>query len=110
MRAVAAHALDRQILDRPEQLRLRGERQIRHFVQEQGATIRVLKLAPSSADSCGGAFLDAKQLGLEQRFNERGAVDRDERPVPASAELVDLTGDKLLADPALALKRPTVAL
>jgi hypothetical protein len=68
----------------------------------------MLKLPPPSADSGRRAFFDAKQLGLEQGFDQRCTVDGDKRTVPSSAQLVDLTSDKLLAYTALALQRPVV--
>jgi hypothetical protein len=48
----------------------------------------------------GGPFLDAEQLGFEQGFNQGGAVDRHERPLPPATEFVDLTSNQLFADPA----------
>ena len=48
------------------------------------------------------AILDTEELGLEQGFDERGAVDGDEWTAPAAAELVNLTGDELLAGPSFA--------
>ena len=93
-----ADPFDREILDRAQQLGLGRERQIRHFVQEQRAAVGRLELAAPAADACGGPILDAEQLRLEQRFDERGAVDRHERPVAAPTELVDLPRHELLAD------------
>ena len=97
MRVVTADPLDREILDRAQELGLGGERQIGHFIQEQRAGIGRLELAAPAADPGGGPVLDAEQLRLEQRFHERGAVDGDERTVPAAAQLVDLPGHELLA-------------
>src|SRR6185295_940068 len=94
-------ALNREILDRPQQLRLGRQRQIRDFVEKQRAAVGVLELSSSSPDPGGGSLFDPEELGFEQRFHEGGAVDGDERALPAPAEIVNLTGDELLADPAL---------
>src|SRR5581483_8526194 len=102
MDAVAADALDGEILNRTQQLGLRGERQIRDFVEKERAALGCLELPAAAANAGGRLLLDAEQLRLEQRFDERGAVDRDERAMPAMTELVDLPGDEFLADPALA--------
>ena len=99
--AGAADALDRQLLDRAQQLRLRRRRQVRHLVEEQRAAVRVLELAAPAAHAGGGALLDAEQLGLEQRLDDRRAVDGDERPVAAPAQVVNLARDQFLAGAAL---------
>ena len=105
MRAVAADPLDREILDGAQQLGLRRQRQVGHFVQEQRAAVGVLELAAPAADAGGRAILDAEQLGLEQRFDKRGAIDGDERAVAAPAQFVDLARDQLLADAAFAFEQ-----
>ena len=102
-RAEAADPLDREILNRAQQLRLRGRRQIRHLVEEQRAVVRVLELAAPAAHAGGRPLLDPEQLRLEQRLDDGGAVDRDERPLPAPTELVDLPRDELLARSRFAL-------
>ena len=100
--AGAADALDRQVLDRAQQLGLRRQRQVGHFVEKQRAAVGVLELAPPAADAGGRPLFDAEQLRLEQRFDDRRAVDRDERPRPAAAQLVNLPRHELLAGAALA--------
>ena len=80
-----------------------GQRQVGDLVEEQRAAVGVLELAAPAPHAGGGAVLDAEQLGLEQRLDERGAVDRHERPGAARAQLVDLPGDQFLARAALAL-------
>ena len=49
-----------------------------------------------------------KQLGFEQGFHERGAIDRHKRTLPPGAQLVDLPGHELFAHTALAFQRPLV--
>ena len=97
VRAVAADALDGEVLNGAQQLGLRRQRQVGHLVEEQRAAVGVLELAAPALDAGGRPFLDAEQLGLQQRFDQRGAVDRHERPVPPPAQLVNLAGDQLLA-------------
>ena len=81
------------------------ERQIGHFVEKQRAAVGVLELAAPAADAGRRAVFDAEQLRLEQRFDERRAIDGDERTVPPAAQLVNLAGDQLLADTALPFQR-----
>ncbi len=44
-----------------------------------------------------GSLLVAEQFAFQQRFGDRGAVDRDERLVAAAAEIVDRLADDFLA-------------
>ena len=103
--AVAADPLDREVLNGPQQLGLRRQRQVRHFVEKQRAAVGGFELAAAAADAGRRAFLDAEQLRLEQRLDERRAVDGDERPVSAPAQIVNLPRDQLLADAALAFEQ-----
>ena len=80
-------------------------RQVGHLVEKQRSPVGLLELAATAADAGRGALLDAEELGLDERFDERGAVDGDERPAAPGAELVNLMRDELLADPALALEQ-----
>ena len=62
-----------------------------------------LQLARLVAIGAGEAALDvAEQLRFEQRLGQAGAVDRDERARGAGRVHVDLAGDEVLADAALA--------
>ena len=105
VRALAADPLDREILDGPQQFGLRRQREVGDFVQEQRAAIGRLELASPAADAGGRAIFDAEQLGLEQRFDKRRAIDGDERAVAAPAQFVDLPCDELLADAAFAFEQ-----
>ncbi len=104
LRAGAAHPFHRQILDGPQQLGLGRERKVGHLVEEQRAAVGMFELAAATAHASGRAIFDAEQLGLEQRLDEGGAVDGDERPLPPRAQLVDLAGDKLFANTRFALE------
>src|SRR3954451_3512466 len=64
----------------------------------------MFELPSPAANASGGPILDAEELSLDQRFNDRRAVDRDERAAPAPARLVNLPRDQLLADSALPLE------
>src|SRR3546814_10490736 len=62
-----------------EQLRLKGKRQFRNFVQEQRPTIGRLEQAVGRsrrARKC--AFAMAEEHGLHHRFGQSRAVDRNE--------------------------------
>src|SRR4029453_14448152 len=48
------------------------------------------------------AFLVAEELGLDELLGDRRAIDLDQRPVLARAELVDRPRHQLLAGAALA--------
>ena len=50
------------------------------------------------------ALLVAEELALDERVGQRGAVELDEGPGPARAQVVDRVGDELLADAGLALQ------
>src|SRR5687767_5119014 len=62
----------------------------------------MLELAAAAAYTGGGALLDSKQFRFNQRLDQRGAIDRHERSVPARTKRMDLAGHELLADAALA--------
>ena len=76
--AGAADALDGQVLDGAQQLRLRRGREVRHLVEEQRAFMGVLELAAPAAHARRRALFDAEQLCLEQCLDDRRTVDRDE--------------------------------
>jgi hypothetical protein len=64
-----------------------------------------LEFPPAPAHAGGGPVFDPEQFRLEQRFDERGAVDRHERPVAAVAQFMNLPRDQFLADTAFALEQ-----
>ena len=61
----------------------------------------MLELALPAAHPRGGAVLDAEQLGFDERFDERRAVDGHEGPAAPRAELVNLARHELLPGSAL---------
>jgi hypothetical protein len=107
---MASHPLDDEFLNRPKQLGLRRGGQVGDFVEEQRSAIGVFELPASAANPGRRAILDAEQLGLEQGFHDRRAVDGDERTVTAAAESMELPGDQLLAGAALPPKETLCAL
>jgi hypothetical protein len=100
--AVAADPLDREILQRPQELGLRRQRQVGDLVEEERSPFGMLELAPASAHPRGRALFDPEELCLEQRLDHRRAVDGDEGAVPAAAQLVELPRHELLAGARLA--------
>ena len=103
MQAVAADPFDRQVLKRAQQLRLRRERQVGDLVEKQRAAVCAFELSAAPAHAGRRPVLDAEELGLEQRLDNRRAIDRHERPAPARADFVNLPRDQLLAGAALAV-------
>jgi hypothetical protein len=64
-------------LERAQELRLGGERQLADLVEEHDAAAR------------GFEPLVSEQLALDQRIGQRSAVDRDERPGAPRRPLVE---------------------
>ena len=76
-------------LQNAQQTNLRGEGELRHFVQENGAPIRFLEIAfPRFRRAREGPFFVAKQLRINRPFRDRTAVDRHVRSVLPRAELM----------------------
>jgi hypothetical protein len=90
-------------LQEAEQLDLRGEGDLAHLVEEDGAAVRLLEAALPAGDGAGErALLVAEQLALQQRLGERRAVEAHERGLRPGARVVDHLGDELLAGAGLA--------
>ncbi len=71
-RARRADPGDLAIFDRAQQAFLRGHRQGRQFVEEQGAAVGLLEPPRARPGSAGErAGLVAEQFGLDQRFGQR---------------------------------------
>src|SRR5205085_1343786 len=60
-----------------------------------------LELAAASLHAGGRAVLDAEQLGLDQGFDQRRAIDCDKWSAAPPTEIVYLPCDELFADAAL---------
>ena len=90
-------------LQHAQQLDLQRRRHLADLVEKHRAGVRGLKHALRIGDRAGERALDvAEQLGLEQRFGQRAAVDGHERPARAVAVLMNRARDQLLAGAALA--------
>ena len=94
----AADAFELPLLQRAQELGLQRQRQLPDLVEEERAAFGELHPALLQPDGAGeGALLVTEQLRLEERFGERRAVDRDERPIGAGAVAVHGTRDELFA-------------
>ena len=92
------------VLQHAQQLHLRGRRRLADLVEEERALRRRAEQADLVADGAGERTLHvAEQLALEQALGQRAAVDREERPVGARREIVDVPRDDFLAGSRLAL-------
>src|SRR5437879_3555985 len=102
-RAIAAQSADLSLLDHPQQLRLRGERQLTDLVQEQRAPCSRLERTLAEHVRAGeGAALVPEQLVFDQALRKRAAVQGDERTVGSGAEAMQLPGYELLSRSAFA--------
>ena len=89
-------------LEHAEELRLSGERHVRHLVQEQRALMRELEAALFADGRSGeGSALVPEELVLEQVGRQRCAVDRDERVGRPRRKPVHGPGHQLLPGAAL---------
>ena len=80
-----AHPDQDLFLHHPEQLGLAAEAQIADLVEKQRAAGGRLELAlPGFLGVGKRPFFVAEELALQQRFGDRRAIDRDERPVAAA--------------------------
>src|SRR5207249_6607201 len=85
------HAGDLALLQAPQQLRLRGPREVPDLVEEQRAAARCLELPLAHRQGAGeGAALVAEQLTFHELVGEGPAVDCDERAGRAAAQPVEL--------------------
>ncbi len=66
------------VLQNAKQIDLRRQRHLADFIEEKRAAARFFETALTLRTGIGeGAFLVSEQLGLEQRFRDRAAVDLD---------------------------------
>ena len=103
-RALAAEWLDLSLLQRAQELRLRGQGKVDDLIEEQGSPSGKLELPLLSLmGTRERALLIAKEFRLDQGVRYRAAVDGDKRLLASSAQLMDGPGDELLASAGLAL-------
>src|SRR6266566_3190738 len=91
------------LLDGAQELRLQGERDLRHLVEEEGAALGGAEDAVVVVHGAGERPAPvAEELAVEQRLGEPRAVDGDEGMGGECAPLVDGARDQLLSRAALA--------
>src|SRR6266542_3555159 len=104
--AIAANRTVLALLQHAQQLRLEIWRHFANLIQQQRAPLRhleeafLVRLRPGE-----GPLLVPEQLGLDQVFRNRGAIDLDEGALGALAVVVDRVGDQLLASAVLPLNK-----
>ena len=97
-------ATDRALLHGPQELGLHRERQLADLVQEQRAAVGGSEGALSVTVGTGkGAAYVTEQLTRGQGGSYGGGIDCDE-PTETTAQPVDLLGEAVFADAALALQ------
>ena len=63
------------LLENPQKLDLEGQRKLTDFVEEKGPLARRLETPDSTFAGAGeGALLEAEELGLDERFRQRGTA------------------------------------
>ena len=95
----ASDPVDLTFLQHTKQFHLHMEGHIADLVEENRPAVGLFELARLAAffRSGKGSALIPEELGLEQIFRNRPAVDRHERLVPAAAGQMDRLGHDLLA-------------
>ena len=97
-RLLAAHALERLLLQHAQHLGLRLQAHVADLVEEDRAAVGQLELAAAPRHRAGeGAALVAEELGLDQLLGDGRAVHLDEGAVAARRLRVDGARDQLLA-------------
>ena len=101
----ASQSQELALLEHAQELRLRRRRHLGDFVEEQHAAGGQFNLARLRLLRAGErATLESEELGLEELFRQRRAIDRDERTAPSWRALVDEPRDDFLARARLALQ------
>ena len=101
--AVGADALNFAGLQEPQQQALHAQRHLANFIEEDRAHVRRLELAGLVAIGAGEAALHvAKELRLQQRFGQAGAIDRRKHHGGPRAAVMNAARYNFLADAALA--------
>ena len=102
-RPVAAQALDRSLLENPQQLDLHVERHFADLVQEDRRPVGGFEAAHLASDCTGeGPALVAEELAFDERRWNRRAVDEDHGKAAPGAGIVNRLSEELLAHTGLA--------
>ena len=98
--AIVPHPCDGLILQGPQELHLKGERNLANLVQKENAVLGGLKETLFSRFVCSGkaAAHISKELTFQQRLRQSAAVDRHEGLVPIGAVAPDVLGHHLFAN------------
>ena len=106
-RLAAAQRYDLVVLQHAQQPRLQRQGHVADFIEKQRAPLRLAHAAqraftPRAGKGTGGV---AKQLGFNQVFRQRGAIDGHKRAGAARADGVGGACKQLLADAGFALNQ-----
>ena len=86
------------LLEHPQKGLLLGKGQFPHFVEKQGALVRLFDQAFLLFFRAGeGPFGVAEQHGFDERFGQTGTIDNDEGALGPIAVVMDGPGEKFLA-------------
>src|ERR1700758_3404916 len=95
-RARAAESFKLLLLQNAQELRLKLGRNVCNLIEKKRTLVRQLKSPELLSDRTGkGASFVSEELGFEQSGGNGGAIDLQERTVPARAEIVKCPGGKL---------------
>src|SRR5262245_8640426 len=98
VRPTASQPFELLLLQDAQQLRLKRQRNVSYFIQEQRPRVGHLETANFLRDGPGeSAFLVPKEFALQQIKGDGSAIQLDERASAACAGIVNGTGDQLLA-------------
>jgi hypothetical protein len=97
-------------LEHSQQLRLKLQRHVSDFVEENDAFVAGPENAQASARRAGErAALVTEQLTFSKRWRERCAVDWNERLIATAAQSVEKPGPDLFSSACLASKKDRAA-
>jgi len=101
--SVAADAADLALLENPQELRLKGEGDVPHLIEEHGPPVGLLEQSSPRGQGTGeGPLFVAKEFALQEMLGQRGAVHRDKGAGRPRTVGMDAPGDELLAGSTLA--------
>src|SRR5262249_11516459 len=104
-RAATADRTDLARFERAQQLRLKLERQLADFLEEERSAVCFFEDASARVRRAGErAALVAEELALDQARGDRAAVDGDERAVRARRLRVQRAREHFFSDAALAFE------
>src|SRR4029077_7724349 len=91
----AAESLDFAFLEDAQEFGLEFQRNVAHFIQENGSFVGKFKATDGASDGAGKcALLVAEQFAFEESSRNGSAVSRDKWAVAAWTEFMNGPGDK----------------